>query len=392
VLVDFIFKRCAYIKQRCRFLANRLRAGASSDKEAISPRSPNSPGGLEAFEPRFLMSTLPLTDEYPGAQTTNENVPLTFSSQNNNELEASATSNDVGLSVAHGTLRLSTTSGLSFINGTANGQATVEFSGTAAAMNAALNGLVYTPTTNFSGSDPLTFITGVQILGLQTVFTTNTVSLTVAPAPPTVATPASASPSPVTGVATTLSVLGADDTGEANLKYTWATTGTPPAAVAFSDNGNNAAQNTIATFSKAGTYNFQVTITDAANLSTTSSVTVSVDQTLATIAVSPATQSLNENQTHQFSAIGYDQFGNAMSVQPVFTWSKASGIGSIDSSGLYTAPLRRRLSRDNRRERLHKRIGFDHRVNAAPTVATAGCSHARHRDGSQHVAKRARRG
>ncbi|MGD0767221.1 MAG: hypothetical protein ABSB42_03260 [Tepidisphaeraceae bacterium] len=284
------------------------------------------------------MSNVPLFDVYPGPQTTAENVPLTFSSQKNNEIEASASSNDVGLSVADGKLTLSTTSGLSFINGTGNGQSTVEFAGTAPAMNAALNGLVFTPTTNFTGSDPLTFITAHQILGFPTTFTTNTISMTVTPAPPTVATAAAASPSPVTGVATTLSVLGADDAGEANLKYTWATTGTPPAAVVFSDNGNNAAQNTIATFSKAGTYNFQVTITDAANLSTTSSVTVSVDQTLAMIAVSPGTPSLNENQTQQFSAIGYDQFGSAMSVQPAFTWSKASGIGSIDSSGLYTAP------------------------------------------------------
>jgi len=372
--VDFIFKRCAYIKQRCRFLANRLRAGAASDKVATSRRSPNSPGGLEAFEPRFLMSTAPVTDEYPGAQITNENVPLTFSSQNNNEIEASALSNDVGLSVAHGTLRLSTTSGLSFINGTANGEATVEFSGTAAAMNAALNGLVYTPTTNFSGSDPLTFITAVQILGLPTVFTTNTISLTVAPVPPTVATPASASPSPVTGVATTLSVLGADDAGEANLKYTWATTGTPPAAVVFSDNGNNAAQNTIATFSKAGTYNFQVTITDAANLSTTSSVTVSVDQTLATIAVSPGTLSLNENQTQQFSAIGYDQFGSAMSVQPAFTWSKTSGIGSIDSSGLYTAPYGVGSAGITATSGSVSGSASITVINAAPTVATAAAA------------------
>ncbi len=54
-------------------------------------------------------------------------------------------------------------------------------------------------------------------------------------------------------------MLGADDGGEANLTYTWATTGTPPAAVTFSANGTNAAKNTTATFTKAGTYTFQVT-------------------------------------------------------------------------------------------------------------------------------------
>jgi hypothetical protein len=320
------------------------------------------------------MSNVPLFDVYPGPQTTAENVPLTFSSQKNNEIEASASSNDVGLSVADGKLTLSTTSGLSFINGTGNGQSTVEFAGAAPAMNAALNGLVFTPTTNFTGSDPLTFITAHQILGFPTAFTTNTISMTVTPAPPTVATAAAASPSPATGVATTLSVLGADDAGEANLKYTWATTGTPPAAVVFSDNGNNAAQNTIATFSKAGTYNFQVTITDAANLSTTSSVTVSVDQTLAMIAVSPGTPSLNENQTQQFSAIGYDQFGSAMSVPPAFTWSKASGIGSIDSSGLYTAPYGVGSAGITATSGSVSGSASITVINAAPTVATAAAA------------------
>ena len=58
---------------------------------------------------------------------------------------------------------------------------------------------------------------------------------------PTVATAASATPSVVTGTTTSLSVLGADvDTGQGSLTYTWATTGTPPAAVSFSANGTNA--------------------------------------------------------------------------------------------------------------------------------------------------------
>src|SRR5207253_7840925 len=71
-------------------------------------------------------------------------------------------------------------------------------------------------------------------------------------APPTVATAAAASPNPVTGTTTNLSGLGADDGGEANLTYTWATTGTPPAAVTFSANGTNAAKNVVATLDREG--------------------------------------------------------------------------------------------------------------------------------------------
>ena len=162
--------------------------------------------------------------------------------------------------------------------------------------------------------------------------------VTISNATPSVATAASATPNPVTGTTTGLRVLGADDGGEANLTYTWSLTGTPPASVDFSDNGTNSAKNSTATFSAAGTYDFLVTITDAGGLSTTSSLSVTVDQTQTDIAISPSSVTLNENETQQFTATAQDQFGDPMASQPSFTWSIASGIGSIDSSGLYTSP------------------------------------------------------
>ena len=157
-------------------------------------------------------------------------------------------------------------------------------------------------------------------------------------AAPIIATAASASPSTTGGTVASLSVLGADDGGESNLTYTWSLTGTPPAPVAFSVNGSNAAKNTTTTFSKAGIYNFTVAITDQGGLSTTSgSVSVTVNQTLTGIAVTPGTANLVLGGTQQFSAVAFDQFGNAMAAQPTFTWGLASGAGSINSSGLYTA-------------------------------------------------------
>ena len=100
------------------------------------------------------------------------------------------------------------------------------------------------------------------------------------PAAPTVADPAAATPSTVSGTTTNLTVLGADLAGESNLNYTWSTTGTPPASVSFSTNGTNAAKSTVATFSKAGTYSFTVTITNALGYSVYSGVDVTVNQTL----------------------------------------------------------------------------------------------------------------
>ncbi|PPK76119.1 hypothetical protein B0F87_104211 [Methylobacter tundripaludum] len=154
--------------------------------------------------------------------------------------------------------------------------------------------------------------------------------------PPTLATVVSANPNPVTGTSTSLSVLGGDDGGEANLSYTWATTGTPPASVTFSANGTNAAKNTIATFTKAGSYSFQVTIKDQGNLTAISSVSITVNQTLTTISVSPASASVAAGATLQFTGTAKDQFTDNLIVPPTFTWN-VSGGGVINTSGVFTA-------------------------------------------------------
>jgi autotransporter-associated beta strand protein len=157
----------------------------------------------------------------------------------------------------------------------------------------------------------------------------------LATAAPTIATPAAASPSPVTGTTAALSVLGADDGGESNITYTWATTDPSPAPVIFSANGTNSAKSTSATFTAPGTYSFVVTAVDAIGLEATSSLTVTVSQTVKAIVVSPATPTLSSHATQQFTAVGSDQFGDSMSLSG-FAWSASSG--SIDSSGLFAAP------------------------------------------------------
>ena len=190
-------------------------------------------------------------------------------------------------------------------------------------------------------------------------------------APPTVATAASATPNPVAGTSTALSVLGADDGGESNLTYTWVTTGTPPAPVSFNANGTNGSKNTTATFTKAGNYSFQVTITDAGGLSTTSTVNVTVAQTLTAISVSPASATLNENATQQFTATAYDQFGTALSTQPSFTWALAGGVGSVNAYGLYTAPGSTGSASVSATSGTVSGTGAVTVNNAPPTVATA---------------------
>jgi mannose/cellobiose epimerase-like protein (N-acyl-D-glucosamine 2-epimerase family) len=154
-------------------------------------------------------------------------------------------------------------------------------------------------------------------------------------AAPTIATAAFATPNSLTASSTVLSVLGADDNGEANLTYTWATSGTVPAAVTFSENGTNAAKATTATFAKAGSYTFQVTVKDQANQTATSTATVTVNQALASIVVAPSTASIQTSATQQFTATARDQFATTLAMQPTFTWSATSG--SINQLGLFTA-------------------------------------------------------
>jgi beta-glucanase (GH16 family) len=153
--------------------------------------------------------------------------------------------------------------------------------------------------------------------------------------PPTVATAAAASPNPVTAATTSLSVLGADDGGEANLTYTWSTAGPPPSPVAFSANGTHAAKSTTATFSKAGSYALVATIRDAGGQSVTSSTNVTVSATLTSLALSPQSASVAPSGTQAFSVSASDQFGSSMA-PPSVTWT-VNGGGSISASGVFTA-------------------------------------------------------
>lgn len=158
---------------------------------------------------------------------------------------------------------------------------------------------------------------------------------------PAIVAPATAGSPSITGTQVPLSVQATDVTaGESALTYTWATVGTPPAPVTFSENGTNGAKSTVATFTKAGTYTFQVMVVNpAAGLTTTSNVTVNVVPTFNSIQLSPGSASLVAFQTQQFMATALDQFGNALAAQPSIDWSvDAGGVGTVDQTGLYTPP------------------------------------------------------
>ena len=194
--------------------------------------------------------------------------------------------------------------------------------------------LTYLPDQGYVGSDVINFKANDGTVDSNIA----TVTITVINAPPTVATAAAATSNPVTTTTTALSMLGANDCGESNLTYTWATTGTPPAAVTFSANNSNAAKASTATFTKAGNYVLQCTMKDAGNLTATSSVTVTVSQTATNMVLTPAIALVTATQTQQFTASVNDQFGAALTSQPTLAWSLSdSTSGSLSNTALFTA-------------------------------------------------------
>lgn len=171
--------------------------------------------------------------------------------------------------------------------------------------------------------------------GDREALTTLTITVVSANQAPTIATAASATPSTVVATTTQLSVVGADDGGEAALTYTWSSA-QGPAPVAFSVNGTNAAKTTTATFSRAGSYSLAVSAKDAAGLSVTSTVNVTVNATVSSVAVSPAMAGVPTNGAQQFAASATDQFGTVISPAPTFAWTTTGG-GTISTTGLFTA-------------------------------------------------------
>jgi hypothetical protein len=159
-------------------------------------------------------------------------------------------------------------------------------------------------------------------------------------ATPTVASAAAAVPATVTSTNTALSVLGGSTVlPESALSYTWAVTTLPAGAPtpAFTVNGTHAARNTRVLFTQAGDYIFTVTIADTSGSMTSSSVAVTVNQTLTYVNVTPGTPAIGTQITQQFTAAAQDQFGNNLAAQPTFIWN-STGYGSVNSDGLYTTP------------------------------------------------------
>ncbi|WP_238388806.1 fibronectin type III domain-containing protein [Roseimaritima ulvae] len=155
---------------------------------------------------------------------------------------------------------------------------------------------------------------------------------------PTITAPATAGSSLVTGTSTTLSVNATDDADDSDLIFTWSVVSGPGEGTAsFSENESNAAKNATATFDRAGSYVLGVTAEDKRGLKATSTVSVTVEQTLTDFFIDQDDVMVVEHQTRPFTATALDQFGWDY-VRSTVNWSLTSGDGSLDGDGVYTPP------------------------------------------------------
>lgn len=194
--------------------------------------------------------------------------------------------------------------------------------------------LTYIPASGFVGSEAFQVVASDG--GADSVPARVGITVQAFNYPPTVS--ATAAPARVAGTTCVLTALGGDDEGESGLAYTWSLVSAPPAGgVMFTANGDHAASITTATFTALGDYRLRVTAQDAGGLAASAEVTVTVEQGIAALAVSPATATILLRAQASFTVSGSDQFGQPVAVLPPVAWSVDGAIGSIDADGRFTA-------------------------------------------------------
>ncbi len=122
----------------------------------------SSSGGIEvrslALSEWHGLLAAPTLSAPSGPLSTLEDQTITFNGPNLISVGSDTyTTLTVTLSAGQGTLTLSGTTGLTFLDGTANGTGSLKFTGTIANLNAALSGTIFTPTLNVHGNQTLSF-------------------------------------------------------------------------------------------------------------------------------------------------------------------------------------------------------------------------------------------
>jgi YVTN family beta-propeller protein len=316
-------------------LAQTVATGDVPDAIAVSPDQQTAVVSNEGEGTVSIFHVnQPPTNTVPAAQSLGYNATagvhhtLVFStaadkqiSTNDADAAASASPLKVTLSVAHGTLTLAQTTGLTFLTG-GNGQAAMSFTGLQADVNAALNGLVYEPASVFFGSDALGFTVddqGGSGLGKPQI-TSSSVAISVTDTAPTDITLSPASVNENQPVATTVGSLATTDpdAGDVFAYSLVAGTGSTDNG-SFTLSGSTVQTNAVFNFEAKSSYSIRVRSTDAGGLFFEKALTVTVNNVNEPpVNTVPGAQSINEDTQLNFTG------GSAVSVADV-----DAGAGAI---------------------------------------------------------------
>jgi uncharacterized membrane protein len=271
----------------------------------------------------------PPTIKAPSAVSVNENASLIFSTANGNSVTltdsaATASSDSLALTVAHGKLTLGSTTGLTFAAGS-NASASMTVKGTLANLNAALNGLEFTPTIGYSGSASLAIKvtdSGDNLTGSATV----AITVVVPPSQPTV----------TVGTPVTTSVPGEPVPLVIEATDTYAPAEAAPFTFTISFGDGSSTRTSSASplltnhvYKSSGTFTVTVVATDEfAHTSAAATETISV------VPVAVETNPFNTSETALFvGTSGKSTIGFAASGQNIAVTLNGVAEGTFGTSG-----------------------------------------------------------
>lgn len=135
-----------------------FRVTLSSPSAGVSLGTATADGTIQNDDDASPVNTV------PGTQTTDEEAVLIFSNSNSNvisvaDADAGASDIQITLSITNGTLTLPDTTGLTFTIGDGSADTTMTFKGAINVINPLLDGLSFTPNTDFNGTAVLTINT-----------------------------------------------------------------------------------------------------------------------------------------------------------------------------------------------------------------------------------------
>ncbi|HEV3304153.1 MAG TPA: putative Ig domain-containing protein [Planctomycetaceae bacterium] len=285
-----------------------------------------------------------IVSRYPGIAATltasdNQNNSLTFSASNGNPISindgfAGTSQEQLTLSVSHGVLTLASGSGVTVTAG-ANGSASLTIAGTLAQLNSALNGLVYAPTSGYTGSDSLV-MAYKDTVGGGNLAASSAIAITVSASSSQAPSITSANHTTFTaGTAGTFTV-----TATGSPAPTFGESGTLPSGLTFNTATGVLSGTPVA--GTGGTYSLTITASNGVGSPATQTFTLTIDQAPAITSANSATFTVGSAGSFTVTDTGFPAptFGLTGTLPSGITFNTSTGVLSgtpgAGTGGSYT--------------------------------------------------------